>query len=173
MSLILPRPDNVHGRFGSYVDGDVYHIAERMRELSPHLSLQVLDPPVTGFGKTYRFAIAEYSPVSRREELVMRVETLDARVITSLERMRKIPFEHRFAEMEKLEAKWAEEENERQKDELYERMGGNMRIQLERCGFTDPWGPKYAPMNKVARRHRASRGAPELRAYRKAVAEAA
>lgn len=160
-SLILPRPDNVHGRFGTYVDGDVYNISERMRELSQHLSLQVLDPPVTGFGKTYHFAICEYSPKSGREELVMRVEALDARVITALERMRKIPFEHRFKEMEKLEAKWAEEERERQLNELYEKMGGNMRIQLERCGFTDSWGPKYAPTNKTARRHRAYKAVTE------------
>lgn len=155
--LILRRPDNVRGKFGSYVTSDVYHIADRIREIprGENLSIQVLDPPVVGFGRTYNFAIVEYSLISQQEELVMRVETLDARIIESLERMLRIPFKQRFAAMEKEEEKWAKEEKERELNELYERMGGNMRIQLERCGFTDPWGPKYAPMNRTARRHRA------------------
>lgn len=159
--LIMPRPDNVRGRFGSYVTSDVYHIAERIRELpfGETLSIQSLDPPVTVLGTTYHFAIVENS-VDGVERLVMRVPRLelDGRVIISLERMLRIPFEKRFAAMEREEAKWAEEEKQRQLDELYERMGGNMRIQLERCNFIDSWGPKYAPMNRAARRHRAHRG---------------
>jgi hypothetical protein len=153
--ILLPRPDNVRGRFGSYVTSDVFHIAERLQEVDKRLFIQSLDPPITQFGRTYNFAIVENTPVG--EQLVMRVQELDARIITSVERMLHIPFSKRFEAAERECERWEAEQQEKALDELYERMGGNMRIQLERCGFTDPWGPKYAPMNKVARRHRRNR----------------
>lgn len=153
----MPRPENLRGRFGTYVTSDVYHIAERLWELGRAVNTKLyvshLDPPVTQFGRTYHFCISEIGE-DGVERFVKRVQELDARCVTDCERMLHIPFEKRFVEAEKLEEKWAEEEKERQLDELYERMGGNMRIQLERCNFIDPWGPKYAPMNRTARRHR-------------------
>lgn len=158
--ILLPRPDNVRGQFGSYVTHDVYHIAERLEELArgvnAHLHIESIDPPIEQFGRTYHFAIVEDTQVG--PQLVMRVKELDARVITACERMLHIPFEKRFQEAEAECERWEAEEKERQLDELYENMGGNMRIMLERCGFTDSWGPRYAPMNKTARRHRAFKG---------------
>lgn len=151
--LILPRPENVRGRFGSYVTGDMYDIALRLQELDKRLVVQAYEPPVTQFGRTYNFAIVEVGQ-DGVERLVMRVQELDARVIERCERMLRIPFAQRFEAAEKENEKWEEEQKQKQLDELYEKMGGNMRIQLERCGFTDPWGPKYAPMNRTARRHR-------------------
>ena len=121
------------------------------------LHIEAIDPPIHWQGREYNFAVVEDTEIGPR--LVMRVKELDARIITALQRMVKIPFEQRFVEAEKLADQWEEEEKDRQLNELYERMGGDMRIQLERCGFTDPWGPKYAPMNRTARRHRkAARG---------------
>lgn len=151
--LILPRPENVRGRFGTYVTSDVFNIAERLQEVDSRLYLQAYDEPLHVLGKEYNFAVVEVCD-DGVERLVMRVKELDARVITACQRMLAVPFEKRFAAAEALADKWDEEERERQLDELYERMGGNMRIQLERCGFTDSWGPKYTPMNRTARRHR-------------------
>lgn len=154
--IILPRPDSVRGRFGSYVTSDVYRIAERIREEvdgGDRLHIESIDPPIHWQGREYNFAVVEDTDVGSR--LVMRVKELDARIITALQRMIRIPFSERFEQAEKLADAWEAEEKERQLDQLYERMGGNMRIQLERCGFTDPWGPKYAPMNRAARRARA------------------
>lgn len=155
--LMTPRPDNVRGRFGQWVTSDVFHIADRLKELDPHLMVSALDPPVVWAGKTYHFTISEMCR-DGVERFVTRAQALDGRVVTSCERMLRVPFEHRFAEAEKEADKWEAEEHERQLDLLYERMGGNMRIQLERCGFTDPWGAKYQPMNKTARRHRNAKG---------------
>lgn len=151
--VILPRPDNVRGRFGTYVTSDVYHIAERLQEVSDRLYIQEYDQPLKTLSGVKNFVIVEVLP-DGRETLVIRAETLDARLIEAVQRMRKIPFETRFAAMEKEEEKWAAEEKERQLDELYERMGGEMRHQLARCNFIDPWRPSYRPMNRTARRHR-------------------
>lgn len=154
--LLLPRPDNVRGRFGTYVTSDVFHISDRLKEVDKSLYASTLDPPIHWQGLTYNFAISEIC-ADRQERLVMRVEALDGRVIERVERMLKIPFEQRFAELEKLEAKWKKEDEERQLNELYERMGGDMLYQLDRCGFIQR-PVSYAKRNATARRHRNFRG---------------
>ena len=158
--IILPRPDNVRGRFGSYVTNDLYHIAERLQEIEGgrgRLYIEAFDEPLEWQGRTYNFAVTEYVPeLTPPERLVMRVEHLDGRVIERVERMRRIPFHKRFAEAEKLEAKWAEEYKQEQLNNLYERMGGNMLIQLDRCGFVQR-PVSFAKRNATARRHRNSR----------------
>lgn len=151
--LMLPRPDNIRGRFGTRVDSDVYHIADRLKELDPNLVIYALDEPIMQFGRTYNFSIVELCR-DGTERLVMRVAELDARIIERCERMLRVPFAKRFEAAEKENEKWEAEQRDNQLNELYEKMGGDMRIQLERCGFTDSWGPKYAPMNRTARRHR-------------------
>lgn len=160
-SIILPRPDNVRGRFGSYVTNDLYHIAERLQEIEGghgRLYVEAFDEPLDWHGRIYNFAITEYVPeLMPPERLVMRVEHLDGRVIERVERMRKIPFEKRFAEAEKLEARWAAEDKEHQLNELYEKMGGNMLIQLDRCGFVDR-PVSYSKVNATVRRHRNFKG---------------
>jgi hypothetical protein len=158
--IMLPRPDNVRGRFGSYVTNDLFHIAERLQEIDggkDRLYIQSFDEPIEWHGRTYNFAIVEWVPEKQREELVMRVECVDGRVIQAVERMRAIPFEQRFAEAEKLEAKWAEEDKQRELDQLYERMGGEMLIQLDRCGFVQR-PVSFAKRNATARRHRNFKG---------------
>lgn len=158
--IILPQPDNFRGKYGRLVTSDVYDVAQRLWDLGQQngtrLYISELDPPVTGFGKTYNFVISEWPYNSQEEMFVMRVEQLDARAVTACERMIHIPLQKRMAELEKVEAKWAEEEKERQLDELYEKMGGNMLIQLDRCGFVDR-PVSYAKVNKTAQRHRRSK----------------
>lgn len=157
-NLLLPRPENIRGRFGTYVTSDLFRIAERLQEIDRNLFIQSLDPPVRGFGHEYHFTIAEWIPELRREEFVMRVEELDARVIEACQRMLAIPFAKRFAEYEKLEAKWAEEERERQLDEMYEKVGGPMLPLLESCGFINSRPISYPKRNATARRHRNFKG---------------
>jgi len=154
--IMLPRPDNVRGRFGSYVTSDVFHIAERLQELSPRLYVQAHDDPINWHGHTYNFTVCELVPPGL-ETFVARYETLDGRVVKDCERMLHVPFEQRFAEFEKLEAKWEEEEHQRKLDELYEQMGGQMWVDLERCGFIQR-PVSYAKTNKTARRHRHAKG---------------
>ncbi|MGZ6570468.1 MAG: hypothetical protein ACXVHB_05935 [Solirubrobacteraceae bacterium] len=155
--IMLPRPENVRGRFGSYVTSDVFHIAERLQEVDTRLFIQAFDEPIHWHGRTYNFAVVEWVPERQRDELVMRVKDLDGRVIQAVERMRRIPFAKRFAEAEKLEAKWEAEAKERKLNELYERMGGNMLAQLDRCGFVQR-PQSYAKRNPTARRHRNAKG---------------
>ena len=156
--IILPRPDNVRGRFGQFVTSDVFDIARRLWELGKTVNVElfvsVLDPPVTKFGRTYKFVISEFHRETGDEHFVMYLKELDGRAVTACERMLKIPFKQRVRESERLNEKWEAEQKEATLDKLYDDMGGPMRIQLERCGFTDPWGPKYAPMNRTARRAR-------------------
>lgn len=154
--LILPNTGAVRGRFGAFVTSDVFHISERLQEVDKRLFVEAFDEPIEWHGRTYNFAIVEYVPEKQETELVMRVEHLDARVIDRVERMRRIPFAARFAAAEAAEAKWAEEDKQRQLDELYENMGGNMLIQLDRCGFIDR-PVSYAKVNKTAQRHRGER----------------
>ena len=156
--IILPRPENVRGRFGSYVTHDVYHIAERLQEVSPRLFVSTLDPPIEFHDEVYNFAVSEMCS-DGVERLVCRVESLDGRLIEKVERMLRIPFAHRLRELEKLEAKWAEEEKQRQLDELYDRMGEPFLRKLEECNFIDPkWKHSYAKRNNTARRHRNFKG---------------
>lgn len=131
--LLLERPDNVRGPFGTYVNHDVFHIAERLKELDPHLVIEAHEPKHFG-PKTWNFTIAELIPGG--EKLVMRVEQLDARIIERCRYILSVPFEQRYAEMEKEEAKWEAQEWDRQKEEAYERIGGPMNILLEQCGFS-------------------------------------
>lgn len=150
--LYLPRPENVRGRYGNYVSQDMFHIAERLQELDRSLYVSTLDPPLEFHGLTYNFAISEICR-DGQERLVMRCAQLDGRVIQDCERMLRVPFGARLDEAEKIERKWAEEEKQRQLDELYERMGGNMLVQLDRCGFVDR-PVSHAKMNPTALRHR-------------------
>lgn len=149
--LILKRPDNVRGPFGTYVNHDVFHISERLEEISPHLLISAHDTKRMG-PFTWNFTISELVPGGER--LVFRAEELDARIVTHVQYIMSVPWEKRFAAMEAEEAKWAEECHQKALDEMYENMGGEMRHQLYRCGFAQ--APTiYRPMNATARRHRA------------------
>ena len=154
--LMLARPDNIRGRFGTYVTSDVFHIAERLQELDKRLYVTALDEPIDFHGHKYNFTISEMCG-DGVERLVMRTEHLDARVVQACERMLRVPLDKRLDELEKVEDKWAAEEKDRQLEELYERMGGDMWIQLERCGFIDRQ-QSFAKRNPTARRHRSAKG---------------
>lgn len=135
-SLAIPaRPDNFRARAGMHMlESDVFDICGRVKDLDPNLLVYALDPPVAFAGKTYNFAIQEVC-ADGVERLVQRFEGLDARVIEQLEYLLHVPFEKRFAEAEKLEAKAEAENREREFDHLVENIGLPMLPDLERTGF--------------------------------------
>lgn len=133
--LVLPhgtRPSNLHlpaGATATLVDGDVYAICERVREVDPALKVILLE----GGGK-YTYAIVETAK-NGEEMLVFRVKELDARVIEKLQRMMSLPLSERLKQLEKEEYKFEADELEKQHNELYEKIGAPMWGDLERCGF--------------------------------------
>lgn len=155
--LLLPRPDNVRGRFGALVTSDVYDIATRLQEVSKRLIVAALDPPVAFNGRIYNFCVSELC-ADGVERFVQRYEELDARIIEDVQRMRAIPFEQRFAAAERLEAKRDAEQQEKELEQMAADVGEPMHRQLERCGFIDSRGRSYAKRSRIAQRHRAFRG---------------
>ena len=136
-ALTLPdgvRPSNLHlpaGATATFIDGDLYDICARMRELDPNLYAVLLEHGGTG----YSYAIMERC-ADGVERLIFKVRELDNRVIDKLREIMAIPLEHRYRELEKREYKLEEERRERELDELYERMGAPMWGLMERTGFS-------------------------------------
>ncbi len=148
LNLSLPPSAKV-----TSVDGDLYNICERIREIDPSLRVVLLEHDPTD---TWSYAIME-DCADGECRLVFKVKELDARVVTKLQRMMKIPFAQRYAEAEAECFKFEAEEHERSLEELYEKIGGPMLRELEQCGFIDGRGVSYAKRNRAARRARASR----------------
>jgi hypothetical protein len=121
------------------VDSDVFNICERVKEISPNLHIVVADPPRPD-GKNF-IIMEETAPGDWMS--VARYEALDNRVITHLEKMKRIPLHDRLAKLEKEEEDWEKKSAEDSLDELYERMGGPMWTQLEHDGFVDSRGVSY------------------------------
>lgn len=143
-AISYPRPQNVRGRFGSWVTADMFHIAQRIQEVGDNLYIQHLDPPVTMGDQTWNFAIVEWVPhLQPPERLVYRTEALDARVIQHVEYLLRVPFSKRFAEAEALEEKHRQEDIDRQLDEALENWGWDFRRQLEHDGFITHRGTSY------------------------------
>lgn len=150
-ALAIPvTPDNLRMSRKIPVSSDVFNICDRVKEVSPRLLIYGYDPPVQFNGTTYHYAIQEMCD-DRVERFVCRVEVLDARIIEHLEYLLRVPFEHRYAEAEKLEDKANAEAKEHELDELYETMGAPMRRQLEHDGFTGVRNRSYAKRGVKAR----------------------
>lgn len=152
MSIDIPgtaAPNNLH--FGvdvraTIVDGDLYNICERIKEVDPRLFIVVLDKKSDD---DYSFAIMEHCD-DGWDRLVWRVKELDQRVLTKAERLRKIPFERRMEEAEAMEARMKAEDEADAFNELYERLGAPMRRELANTGFIDPIN--YTSVPKVSKK---------------------
>lgn len=133
--MILPEehaPTNLHLKPGikqRFVDSDLYDICNRIQEVHPSLYINELSK-----GDLAVWAIMENCE-DGVQRLVYKTDCLDARVLTKVQRMLKIPLEQRFAEAEREEAKLKAEAKERELDELYERVGAPMQRDLVNCGF--------------------------------------
>jgi hypothetical protein len=166
-TLILPdgtRPTNLHLNSETdkarHVTADMYHIAERIGEINPNLFILELERE-TQEGSKFGFAIMEHCQ-DGVDRLVFRAAKagtkekdgigLDGRVLERLRYIMSVPLHERIAICDRDREKWEKEQQEKASEELYERMGGLMHIELERTGFIQR-PVSYAPMNRTARRH--------------------
>lgn len=112
-----------------YVSGDLFNICQRVRQISPYLTVI----PLEGEGP-YHFAIAEDCPdgVTR---LVFRCQELDNRTIEHLQEIMFLDFTKRVAAFEKEQIEAEAKRKEEELTELYETVGAPMLPELERAGF--------------------------------------
>jgi hypothetical protein len=112
------------------VEGDLYDICHRIKEIDPNLFIvQLVDDAAN-----CNFAIMEYCS-DGMERLVFKTKELDQRILTRLQEMLAVPFEQRFAMIEAEIDREEEAEKERASEELYENMGRPMWKQLHDSGF--------------------------------------
>jgi hypothetical protein len=111
------------------VEADLYNICERVKEISDRLHIILLT-----HDDKHSFAIMEHCD-DGVERLVFKVADLDARVLKRLRELMAQPLAERVAAIERDQRRFVEQEQEREFEELYERLGGPMWSELERCGF--------------------------------------
>ena len=143
--LTYPRPENVRGKFGRWVTADVFHIAERIREIEQgnRLYIQAFDKPQRlPDGQVWNFIVVEVDE-GGAEHWVTPARELDSRLIEHVQYLLRVPFKQRYEEAERLIAKREQEEMDRQLDEALEGWGWDMRRQLEHDGFIEHRGRSF------------------------------
>lgn len=120
------------------IDSDVYSICDRIKQISPNLHINVFAD-----GEVTKFVITE-DCIDGVNRLVKKFDSLDARMITELEKMMALPLQSRLTETERqIEIDERKREEERS-EQLWEDMGQQMLHQLHKDGFTDH-NPKSFP----------------------------
>jgi hypothetical protein len=133
------NPSNIKtgGRFHvEGVTGDMYNIAEQLRELNPSLFINIIEDRAPNAQFPITYVIMERTSRGS-EEVVFKCHALDGRVLEHVRYLLRVPFEHRFAEAEKELDKYEADEAELHLDELTEDVGLPMLHELKRLGFTD------------------------------------
>lgn len=155
--LLLPAglaPSNLRLRASvkaMYVTHDMFDIAKQMREIDRRLyAVQLAEDDEANY------AIMEHCD-DGVERLVFRVDALDGRVLERLRYLMAVPLHERLAAIEAEERAFEAARREAEREDLYERVGGPMRHELARCGFTGPMPESYRLMNATARRSRGDR----------------
>ncbi len=153
--LLLPTglaPSNLHLRHGvttTVLTSDTFDICERMKHIDTNLfAVQLVENDTCGY------AIMEHCG-DGIERLVFRTSALDGRVLEKLRYLMAMPLSER---LDKLEADEYEAETARQdeaSDELYETLGGPMRHEMARCGFTGPLPESYPKLGVTSNGKRA------------------
>jgi len=142
MSLIVPgMPDNFrlpHSVRGArMVESDVFDICKRIKELDTHLYVVYQE------GHDEPFVVME-SCTDFTERMVKRYKTLEAHIITDLQRMLRIPFEQRIAKkMAEIDAENEAAENAYVESEQTERIIHDMRKALRDSNLADPVTPTF------------------------------
>ena len=124
-NLVLPAELN-----GLSVEGDLYNICERIKEISPSLQINGFINP------EYPYVIIERC-IDGIDRVVMKAKVLDGRVLDHLRRLMSQPLSERLAEIERNERKFEQDEHERMHEDLFERVGLPMWHRLEKDGFID------------------------------------
>lgn len=157
--ILLPSgitPTNIHlnaenGDTARLVTHDLFHIADRIREISDRLYILELGKN-TEEGRKFGLAIMEHTP-DRGDYLVFRVaiDGLDSRVLDRLRHLMAVDLHTRLQILDNERERWEAEQHDAEMEELYEAMGGPMWVELERAGFIQR-PVSYRPMNPTARR---------------------
>lgn len=156
--LLLPdglRPTNLHltpDHKVRYVSNDMFHIADRIREISPRLYILELEKN-SAEGSKFGLAIMEQCR-DGIDRLIFRVKrgNLDSRVLDRLRMLMAQDLHARLAILDAERERWEAEESRDALDNLYENMGGPMWVELENTGFIQR-PVSYPKMNRTARRH--------------------
>lgn len=138
-------PNNLHFADdvkATIIEHDLYDICTRLQEVDPTLFIISLED-----GNSHRFTIMEHC-TDGWDRLVWSVNALDARVIDKARYLKSVPFEHRWQEAEKLEAKMQAESEAEAFEEFYEKLGEPMRRQFRHDGFTDGNFTNYRKIGK-------------------------
>ena len=136
-------PANLHLRPSTktrYVDSDMFDICGRLAEISPRLYIVEL---TEADNSAYVIMESCDDLVQRQVYKLQKGQELDARVITKVQYLLNVPFAHRYAAIEKENAKYEADHHEALLDEAYEKMGGQFRKQLEHDGFITHRGTSY------------------------------
>jgi hypothetical protein len=147
-NLMLPdgfAPSNLHLRSSvkvRYIDGDMFNICERLAEIDPRLFIvELSDDEVDGA----KYVIMEHCDDGvARMAIPERLKELDARVLERVQYILNVPWEHRLAAIEAENEAYEKAHHEQILDEMYEKMGGQFRWQLEHDGFITHRGVSYA-----------------------------
>lgn len=135
-TLTLPngtRPSNLHlsaEMRHAYVDGDLYNICERIKEIDPRLYIVDLHK-----SDQFVYAIMEGECQDGFDHVIFKVRELDDRVLKRLRYLMALPLKVRLAIAEKEEHVFAEQAREAEMEELYERIGRPMWTDMDKCGF--------------------------------------
>jgi hypothetical protein len=110
-------------------------------------------------GNKFGYAVME-SCRDGVERVIFRVtkKGLDGRVLTKLRRLMAVDLQTRIAIAERDREKFEAEQAAAASEELWERMGGPMWVELEKNGFIDGRGVSYRKLNRAARRHMQHKG---------------
>lgn len=113
---------------GLSVEGDMYNLCERIKDISPNLYINGFVNP------EFPWIVVERC-VDGKDRVVCKVKELDARLLDYLRKLMAEPLSERIRLIEKNEYELEKQLLEDQKDELYERIGRPMWTQLEHDGF--------------------------------------
>jgi hypothetical protein len=138
MSLTVPRHEILDSKLGDSIPGDLYLIADRIHEFDSSLYVAYHEDHV----EKGQYVVMEQC-ADGVDRFVTRVKQLDARIIEKLRYMQSVPFEKRFAEAERCEAKADAELKEHRLDEAYEALGAPMLPLLQRTGGIDSRPQSY------------------------------
>lgn len=137
MSLTVPRHEILDSKMGDSIPGDLYMIADRIAEFDS--ALYVAYHPDNEKGQ---YVVMEQCK-DGVDRFVTRVAELDGRIIEKLRYMQGVPFEKRFAEAERVEAKAKEDLKQLRLDTAYEQLGAPMLPLLLKTGAIDSRPASY------------------------------
>lgn len=143
----MPRPENLtvreqQGKKMTMVEGDVYNICSRIKEIDPNLRIVLHE------GADKPWVVLEKSVVDGEERFVSRYAELDGRILDDLRYMLAVPFEKRIQKLEhEIEAN--NSKIGKMTEEQIDQMAHAFKDAAVKSNMIDPvWGRSYRNLNK-------------------------